>query len=94
MNCSGLPVLSFSLFFCSLTTSSGLVFQAVAKLPTKEDLTGFFDAIEVGMGGPLTVGGAWMELSAVGGAWVGLHGIGCIRCHLCGLSFTGRGGMG
>ena len=26
------------------------MFQAVANLKTKEDLTGFFDAIEVGMG--------------------------------------------
>ena len=61
---------------CPPPSSSGLVFQAVANLKTKEDLTGFFDAIEVGRDGLLVVGGAWVGLIGMGGAWVGLIGVG------------------
>ena len=38
------------LLSCPTPTSSGLVFQAVAHLKTKENLAGFFDAVEVGSG--------------------------------------------
>ena len=52
------------------------MFQAVANLKTKEDITGFFDAIEVGRGGLLVVGGAWVGLIGVGGALLQLIGVG------------------
>ena len=61
-----------SLNVCPPPSSSGLVFQAVANLKTKEDLTGFFDAIEVGMGGLLVVGGVdWSGWGMGGVDWSG-----------------------
>ena len=57
------------------------MFQAVANLKTKEDLTGFFDAIEVGMG----VHG-W----AVGSGW-GMGGVDWSGWGMGGVDWSGWG---